>query len=68
MAFAVAAAVAPPFSGLDTLPALGAVAIALSIILEDVVVLAIGLLLGTGGIVLILTVGAALFRLLKGLF
>ena len=68
MAFAVAAAVAPPFSGLDTLPALGAVAIALSIILEDVVVLGIGLLLGTGGIVLILTVGAALFRLLKGLF
>ena len=68
MAFAVAAAVAPPFSGLDTLPALGAVAIALSIILEDVVVLGVGLLLGTGGIVLILTVGAALFRLLKGLF
>jgi hypothetical protein len=64
IAFAVAAAVAPPFSGLDTLPALGAVAIAL----EDVVVLGIGLLLGTGGVVLILTVGAALFRLLKGLF
>ncbi len=68
MGFAVAAAVAPPFSGLDTLPALGAVAIALSIILEDIFVLAVGLLLGTGGVVLILTVGAALFRLLKGLF
>src|SRR3954467_13707206 len=36
------AVVAPPFSGLDTLPALGVVIIALSIILEDVVVLAIG--------------------------
>ncbi len=67
MALAIAAALAPPFSGLDTLPALGAVAIALSIILEDVVVLVLGLLLGTGGVVLILTVGAALFELLKGL-
>ena len=36
MALAVAAALAPPFSGLDTLPALGAVAIALAIILEDI--------------------------------
>ena len=68
IALAIAAAVAPPFSGLDTLPALGAVGIALSIILEDVVVLAVGLLLGTGGVVLILTVGAALFRLMKSLF
>jgi hypothetical protein len=67
MAFAISAALAPPFSGLDTLPALGAVAVALSIILEDVVVLAIGLGIGTGGIVLILTVGAALVRLLRGL-
>jgi hypothetical protein len=65
--FAVGAAVAPPFSGLDTLPALGAVAVALSIILEDVVVLAVGIALGTGGVVLILTIGAALVRLLKSL-
>jgi hypothetical protein len=67
IAFAVAAALAPPFSGLDTLPALGAVAVALSIILEDVVVLALGIVLGTGGIALILTVGAALFDLLMRL-
>jgi hypothetical protein len=65
--FAVAAALAPPFSGLDTLPALGAVVVALSIILEDVVVLAVGVGLGTGGIVLILTVGAALYKFLKSL-
>jgi hypothetical protein len=66
--FAVGAAVAPPFSGLDTLPALGAVAVALAIILEDVIVLAIGIVLGTGGVVLIFTVGAALVRLLRSLF
>ena len=67
MGFAIAAATAPPFSGLDTLPALGAVAVALSIILEDVVVLAIGIAIGSGGIVLILTIGAALVRVFRNL-
>jgi hypothetical protein len=66
-ALALAAALAPPFSGLDTLPALGAVVIALSIILKDAVVLAVGLLIGTGGVVLIVSVGAALGRLLREL-
>ena len=65
---AVAAAVAPPFSGLDTLPALGAVFVALAIILEDVVALAIGLAIGTAGVALILTVGAALIHLVPRLF
>ena len=67
MLFAIGAAIAPPFSGLDTLPALGAVGIALAIILEDVVVLGLGLVIGTGGIVLIFTIGAALVRLLRSL-
>jgi hypothetical protein len=66
--FAVAAALAPPFSGLDTLPALGAVVVALSLILEDVIVLAVGLALGVGGIALILTVGAALYGFVTSLF
>ena len=66
--FTVGAAVAPPFAGLDTLPALGVVTIALSIILEDVVVLAIGVLIGTGGIVLIVTIGRALAHFLRNLF
>jgi hypothetical protein len=68
MGLAIGAAAAPPFSGLDTLPALGAVAVALSIILEDVVVLGIGLVIGAGGIALILTVGAALLHVLRNLF
>ena len=67
MGLAVAAALAPPFSGLDTLPSLGAVAVVLSIILEDVVVLAIGIGIGTGGVVLILTIGAAIVRVLRSL-
>jgi hypothetical protein len=64
---AVAAAFAPPFSGLDTLPALGAVIVALSIILSDALLLGIGLVIGTGGVILIVTVGAAIVRLIKGL-
>ena len=63
--FTLGAAVAPPFSGLDTLPALGVVIICLSIILGDVVVLGAGVLIGTGGILLIITIGAALARFLR---
>lgn len=66
--FTVAAALAPPFSGLDTLPALGVVTIALSIILEDVLILAIGALMGSGGVVLIVTLGAAAVHFFKHLF
>lgn len=68
MAFAIASALAPPFSGLDTLPALGAVIVALAIILEDIVVLAVGAAIGAGGTVIILTIGAAVFRFVQNLF
>ena len=66
--FALGAGLAPPFSGLDTLPALGAVAVALSIILEDVVALLLGTVIGVAGIALSVTVGATLFHFLRGLF
>ncbi|MGN6694800.1 MAG: hypothetical protein ACTHN0_11555, partial [Aquihabitans sp.] len=68
IAFAVATILAPPFSGLDTIPAMGAVVIALAIILEDVVVLAIGAVLGTAGIALELTLGAAAVKLVQSIF
>lgn len=64
MVFAAAAALAPPFSGLDTLPAMGAVAIALAILFQDVALLALGIVLGTGGIALIAAAGAALVHLI----
>jgi hypothetical protein len=67
VAFAVGAAVAPPFSGLDTLPGLGAVIIALAIILEDVVLLGVGFVIGTAGIALIVTIGEAIARYLRDL-
>jgi hypothetical protein len=68
IALAVAAALAPPFSGLDTVPAFGAVVIALAIILEDFLILGIGLLIGAGGVALILTLGAIIVRFIRDLF
>ncbi len=64
-AFAIAAGLAPPLSGLETLPALGSVIVALAIILEDVVMLAIGVVVGTAGIVLFVSVGAAVVRIIR---
>ena len=52
---------APPFSGLDTLPALGAVVISVGVLLEDVVAVLAGLVVGPVGIVLELVVGRAAF-------
>jgi hypothetical protein len=57
-----AALLAPPFSGLDTLPGLGVVILSLSVLLEDVLVALVGLLLAATGIALELALGAAAFR------
>ncbi len=65
IAFAIAASLAPPLTGLEILPAMGAVVVALSIILEDIVVFAIGVVIGTGGIVLFVVVGTALVRVIQ---
>jgi hypothetical protein len=53
---------APPFSGLDTLPALGVVVLSLGVLLEDAVIALVGALLGTVGITLELVLGAAAFH------
>jgi hypothetical protein len=63
--FAVAAGFAPPFSGLDTLPALGAVILCLGVILGDLLIAAVGVVVGIGGVTLILTIGAALVKAAK---
>lgn len=65
--FAAAAGFAPPFSGLDTLPALGAVVLCLGLILGDLLIVAIGFAIGVGGVTLILTVGAAAFHFASGI-
>jgi len=51
--------VAPPFSGLDTLPALGVVLISLSVLIEDVALTAVGIAVGASGVVLEYVLGRA---------
>lgn len=59
---------APPFSGLDTLPALGVVLISLGVLLEDFLIVAIGLVVGVGGVILEITLGKAAAGAIKKLF
>jgi len=65
---ATGAFLAPPFSGLDTLPALGVVIVSLGVLLEDVAVVALGIVAGAAGIALEIVVGAAALRGLAELF
>lgn len=58
--FTVTAFVAPPFSGLDTLPALGVVLISLGLILEDALGLIVGTIVGCLGVLLVVGLGSAL--------
>jgi hypothetical protein len=55
----VAAFVAPPFTGLDTLPALGVVLLSLGVLLEDILVVIAGVLVGLAGVVLEVVLGSA---------
>jgi hypothetical protein len=55
----VGAFLAPPFTGLDTLPALGVVLLSLGVLLEDFLVLVIGLAIGIAGVMLELVLGKA---------
>ena len=58
----------PPFSGLDTLPSMGVVVIALSLILGDIVIFVMGCVVGLGGVVVEIAFGAAVTELIKRLF
>jgi hypothetical protein len=55
----VAAFLAPPFTGLDTLPSLGIVLISLGVLLEDIVVVAVGLAVAVAGVILEIVLGSA---------
>lgn len=60
----IGAFVAPPFSGLDTLPALGVVLVSLAVLLEDVAVAAVGIVVGAAGVALeVVRASAALHAL-----
>jgi hypothetical protein len=66
--FTVGAFLAPPFTGLDTLPALGVVLLSLGVLLEDVIVVAVALVVGVAGVLLEVILGAAAVKGLGQLF
>lgn len=66
--YTIAAFVAPPFSGLDTLPAVGVVVMSLALVLEDGVILLAGVIIGAAGVGLEVTAGTALYDGLKHVF
>lgn len=62
--FTIFAFLAPPFSGLDTLPALGVVLVSLALILNDVALLLVGLGVGVAGIAVIVALGNLVLKLI----
>jgi hypothetical protein len=59
---------APPFTGLDTLPALGVVLLSLGVMLEDIAVVVLGLVVGVAGVALEVVLGSAAIKGIGRLF
>ena len=64
----VAAFFAPPFTGLDTLPALGIVLVSLAVLLEDALIATVGLIVLAAGVMLEILLGKAAINALRDLF
>ncbi len=56
---------APPFSGLDTLPSLGVVMIGLGVLLRDVALTAAGAVIGAIGVATVLALGSLVVQALQ---
>jgi hypothetical protein len=61
--FTLTAFLAPPFSGLDTLPSLGVVVLSLGVLLGDIVIAGIGIGIGVVGLALVIGLGRAITKL-----
>ena len=59
IAGSLGAFLAPPFTGLDTLPALGVVLLSLGVLLEDFAVVVLGVIVGAAGVFLEIVLGKA---------
>src|SRR4051794_9638330 len=64
----VTAFLAPPFTGLDTIPSLGVLLISLGVLLEDPVLGAIGFFVGAAGVLIVFLLGRAAVDAVRGLF
>jgi hypothetical protein len=63
MAGTVGAFLAPPFTGLDTLPSLGVVLLSLGVLLEDFLVVIVAIVVGVIGVALEIVIGSAAVNL-----
>jgi hypothetical protein len=68
LGLALSAFLAPPFSGLDTLPSLGAVVLALGYLLTDFVLSAIGAVIGAIGVFSVIFLGSIAVKFFKSIF
>ena len=59
---------APPFTGLDTLPALGVVLLSLGVLLEDFLIVVLGIVVGGAGVLLEVALGKAAIKGIGSLF
>jgi hypothetical protein len=59
---------APPFSGLDTLPSLGVVLLSVGVLLEDFALVVIAIVIGAGGVLLEIVLGKAAVNGVKKIF
>ncbi len=66
--FTLGAFFAPPFTGLDTLPSLGVVLIAIGVILDDIVPIIIGYIIGAVGLTVAFILGAGIIAGIQALF
>lgn len=64
----LAAFLAPPFTGLDTIPALGVVVLSVGVIMEDIAFVIGGAIMILAGAILEITLGDAIYRGVKSLF
>lgn len=65
---ALAAFLAPPFTGLDTVPALGVVILSVGVIMEDIAYVIGGAIMIIAAPILEITLGDAIYKWVKGLF
>jgi hypothetical protein len=68
LAGSLGAFLAPPFTGLDTLPALGVVLLSLGVLLEDIAIVVVGVVVGGGGVLLEIVLGKAAVHWVSKLF
>jgi hypothetical protein len=68
LALTATAFLAPPFSGLDTLPSIGVVLLAVGVLLTDYVLALVGVVVGVLGMVATIGFGSLVVKAVKSLF